>query len=95
MGVPVGVGVIVGVAVGVAVGVGLGVGVGVAVGVGLGVGLGVGVGVGVAETAKMAVQFLTASMVTMPSEQSESPDQPVNCQPGLALAVRVTTLPES
>ena len=43
---------------------------------------------------KVAVQDLLAFIVTAPSEQSLSPDQPVKVEPDAAEAVKVTEVPE-
>ena len=42
-----------------------------------------------------ALQLRLPVIVTMPSEQSASPLQPLNCEPADAIGVRVTALPEA
>jgi hypothetical protein len=46
------------------------------------------------EVLNVAVHDLFAPMVTTPSEQSESPLQPLNVEPEVGVAVRETTVPE-
>ena len=40
----------------------------------------------------VAVQFLAEDIVTLPSEQSASPDQPLNTEPPAGVAVSATTV---
>jgi len=42
---------------------------------------------------KLAVQFRAALIVTLPSPQSASPDQPEKVEPLAGVAVSVTTVP--